>query len=141
MYREWVTGDHKIMVRIMVRPPHRDIGTPFDGPHLAIRDLAGVPIGRITAAGCGCTSAWAVGVTAVGNRQDSDGVLPVVDGVQGAVVAAPGLSRHRQRALPAACPAGADYRPPGRSGARAGRSRPAAGAGLTRAGRPGWSRL
>jgi hypothetical protein len=40
--------------------------------------------------GGGCSSPWPVGVTAVGNRQDSDGVLPVVDGVQGAVVAAPG---------------------------------------------------
>ena len=25
----------------MVRPAHRDIGTPFDGPQLALRDLAG----------------------------------------------------------------------------------------------------
>jgi len=43
----------------------------FDGPHLALRDLEGVPIGRLTKQ----------------HRQDSDGELPVINGVQGAVVA------------------------------------------------------
>ena len=35
-------------------------------------------------------SPWPIGVPAMGYRQDSDGVLSVIDGVQGAVVAAPG---------------------------------------------------
>lgn len=31
---------------MLVRSAHRDISTPFDGPRLALRDLAEVPIGR-----------------------------------------------------------------------------------------------
>ena len=70
--------------------PHRDIGITFDGPHLVLRDLAGYRSVGSLQRDAVVSSPWPVGVTAVGNRQDSDGVLPVINGVQGAVVAAPG---------------------------------------------------
>lgn len=55
-YMRMVISGADAAVRMTVRSAHRDIGTPFDGPHLALRDLAGVPIGRLTTAGCGCSS-------------------------------------------------------------------------------------
>jgi hypothetical protein len=69
--------------------PHRDIGTPSMAPTWNYVICEGTDR-RLAARGCGCSLPWPVGVAAVGNRQDGNGALPVVDGVQGAIVAAPG---------------------------------------------------
>ena len=61
MYRQRVTFDQHIAVRMLVPPAHRDIGTPFDRAELLVRRLLGIPIGRRTAGSFsrpGETPAW-----------------------------------------------------------------------------------
>jgi hypothetical protein len=49
MYRQRVTFDQHIAVRMLVPPAHRDIGTPFDRAELLVRHLLGIPIGAACA--------------------------------------------------------------------------------------------
>jgi hypothetical protein len=89
-----------------VRPTVWNIVIPFDGPHLALRDLEGVPAGRLTKQhhrGRQASRRWATARTV-------NGVLLVINGVQGAVVAARGCPDIVKGCFQRFAPAGADYR-------------------------------
>src|ERR1022692_3862067 len=101
MYGERVTFDEDFAVRMLVRSAHRmehryPVRWPSPG---ATRPRGGT--GRPAHQ---ATSPWPAGVTAVGNRQDSKWRASGHQWSTGRGNRRAGLSRHRQRVLPAVCP-------------------------------------